>query len=204
MICIGMKSSHHCVTNLVCGIHFGAHKGFGRVFVANIYTGLNHRLAHFVNHRGGIGGDLLDPGYIGVEYDLALQRGSGIVKVEDHVLAAFDGPQRCGGSGGPRLHQHLHGDVIRNVVVFNQGAEELEFCLRGGGKPTSISLMPMSTSVWNSNSFSSTFIGSIKAWLPSRRSTEHQTGAFCNHVVRPGAVLDGLGDKGDVFFRNLS
>ena len=46
------------------------------------------------------------------------------------------------------------------------------------GNPTSISFTPMSTRVWNSSSFSSTFMGSISAWLPSRRSTEHQMGAL--------------------------
>src|SRR5699024_11562508 len=41
---------------------------------------------------------------------------------------------------------------------------------------SSISLTPMSTRVWKSSSFSCTFMGSIRAWLPSRRSTEHQMG----------------------------
>src|SRR5215471_5856564 len=45
------------------------------------------------------------------------------------------------------------------------------------GKPTSISLKPHLTSVWNSSSFWLTFIGTASAWLPSRRSTLHQRGA---------------------------
>ncbi len=45
------------------------------------------------------------------------------------------------------------------------------------GKPTSISLKPHFTSVWNSSSFWPTFIGMASAWLPSRRSTLHQIGA---------------------------
>src|SRR2546426_11198350 len=45
------------------------------------------------------------------------------------------------------------------------------------GKPTSISLKPHFTRVWNSASFWLTFIGTASAWLPSRRSTLHQIGA---------------------------
>ena len=45
------------------------------------------------------------------------------------------------------------------------------------GKPTSISLKPISMSVLNSLSFWSIFIGTASAWLPSRKSTLHHTGA---------------------------
>ena len=45
------------------------------------------------------------------------------------------------------------------------------------GKPTSISLKPVFTSVWNNSSFCDTFIGTASAWLPSRKSTLHQSGA---------------------------
>ena len=46
------------------------------------------------------------------------------------------------------------------------------------GKPTSISLKPMFTSSWNISSLRSTLIGSISAWLPSRRSVLSQIGAL--------------------------
>jgi len=45
------------------------------------------------------------------------------------------------------------------------------------GKPTSISLKPISTSRSKYSSFSSTLMGWARAWLPSRRSTLHQIGA---------------------------
>lgn len=45
------------------------------------------------------------------------------------------------------------------------------------GNPTSISLKPMSTNVVNIFILRTGSIGSISAWLPSRRSTEHQIGA---------------------------
>ena len=45
------------------------------------------------------------------------------------------------------------------------------------GKPTSISLNPASTRAVNIFHFRSGFMGSMRAWLPSRRSTEHHRGA---------------------------
>src|SRR5438046_9214017 len=49
--------------------------------------------------------------------------------------------------------------------------------LEAEGKPTSISLKPHRTKVWKSSSFWLTFIGTARAWLPSRKSTLHQMGA---------------------------
>src|SRR5262245_57851592 len=54
---------------------------------------------------------------------------------------------------------------------------KLNSVLEADGKPTSISLKPHVTSVWKSSSFWLTFIGTARAWLPSRRSTLHQIGA---------------------------
>ena len=54
------------------------------------------------------------------------------------------------------------------------------------GKPTSISVKPISTSLVNIFHLRSGSIGSMSAWLPSRRSTEHHSGAsvmtFDGHV----------------------
>ena len=52
------------------------------------------------------------------------------------------------------------------------------------GKPTSISLKPMLTSMSNMRRLRAGSMGSISAWLPSRRSTLHQVG---------GAAMTALG-----------
>jgi len=46
------------------------------------------------------------------------------------------------------------------------------------GKPTSISLKPMATTASNRRRLRAGSIGSMRAWLPSRRSTEHHSGAL--------------------------
>ena len=67
------------------------------------------------------------------------------------------------------------------------------------GKPTSISLMPTFTSRSNSRVFFSGPIGSISAWLPSRRSVESQRGA--DVIVRDGHCRssNATGGKGRYF-----
>ncbi len=45
------------------------------------------------------------------------------------------------------------------------------------GNPTSISLKPIATRASNMRRLRVGSIGSMSAWLPSRRSTEHHSGA---------------------------
>ena len=57
------------------------------------------------------------------------------------------------------------------------------------GNPTSISLKPIATRVWNMRRLRTGSIGSMSAWLPSRRSTAHHRGAFVS--LRSGHVRSG-------------
>src|SRR5579862_1529751 len=68
------------------------------------------------------------------------------------------------------------------------------------GKPISISLNPIFTSVWKSSSFWLTFMGTASAWLPSRKSTLHQRGARVR--TRLGHCRSGkaTGGNGRYFF----
>jgi 3-oxoacyl-ACP reductase-like protein len=64
------------------------------------------------------------------------------------------------------------------------------------GKPTSISVKPILTSSRNIASLRTGSIGSMSAWLPSRRSTEHQIGALS--IILFGQVRSSstIGTKG--------
>src|SRR5215831_14861408 len=72
--------------------------------------------------------------------------------------------------------------------------------LEADGKPISISLKPIFTRVWNNSSFWLTFIGTASAWLPSRKSTLHQRGAWLR--TRLGHCRSGklTGGNGRYFF----
>ena len=73
------------------------------------------------------------------------------------------------------------------------------------GNPTSISLKPICTSVSNMRRLRAGSIGSISAWLPSRRSTEHHSGAFSIRLlgqVRSGSS-SGSGRNGRYFSKGI-
>ena len=72
---------------------------------------------------------------------------------------------------------------------MHQRAKSKSVC-EADGKPISISLKPMSSNRLNMRALRSWPIGSISAWLPSRRSTEHQIGALSMRLGRPGAVVE--------------
>jgi hypothetical protein len=78
------------------------------------------------------------------------------------------------------------------------------------GNPTSISLKPMDTSASNMRSLRGMSMGSISAWLPSRRSTLHHMGGRVstasgqvrsvrrtgvNGAVLGGRVLQHIGSR---------
>ncbi|CDD30634.1 unknown [Firmicutes bacterium CAG:94] len=68
------------------------------------------------------------------------------------------------------------------------------------GKPTSISRKPMAVSMRKNATFCSRSMGVTRAWLPSRKSTLHHTGAWVR--VLPGQVRSAraMGWKG-LYFR---
>ncbi len=88
--------------------------------------------------------------------------------------------------------------ILRDALLLDEAAHELVLGVRGGGKPTSISLKPHFTRASNNSSFCATFIGTGSAWLPSRRSTLHQMGARREGAVRPLPVRQMDGGKGAI------
>src|SRR5215469_1460937 len=75
------------------------------------------------------------------------------------------------------------------------------------GKPTSISLKPISTSISKNSVFCSMLIGSISDWLPSRRSVLIQIGARSTVRVghlRPFKRMAGKGRYFSAGLRNMT
>src|SRR6476646_4720263 len=66
------------------------------------------------------------------------------------------------------------------------------------GKPTSISLNPILISTSKSRRFRCTSMGSMSAWLPSRRSTLHHTGAAV--MAASGQRLSGRSTGGKALY----
>src|SRR5581483_1444377 len=71
------------------------------------------------------------------------------------------------------------------------------------GKPTSISLKPILTTVSNMRRLRTGSIGSMRAWLPSRRSTEHQRGAFSIRLFGQVRSSSTRGRNGRYFSKGI-
>src|SRR5665213_1811460 len=98
-------------------------------------------------------------------------------------------------------------DWVRTWIVTSSGIRDSSINIRtksksgceDDGKPTSISLKPILTRTSNRRRLRVTSIGSINAWLPSRRSTLHHAGAAM--ITAPGQRRSGrsTGGKGRYF-----
>ena len=104
---------------------------------------------------------------------------------------AADRTRRCARSG-PSRHW------VSTWIVTSSGIRSSSISWRtksksgwlADGNPTSISLKPIATSVSNMRRLRSGSIGSMSAWLPSRRSTAHHCGALVSWLsgqVRSGS-----------------
>ena len=158
-------------------IQFGAGKALGRIFEREIRLrrGVGERLDL---PRGG-DGDLGDALAVGAEDDFALQRRGRVVEVQDDLLGALDRLEGALDQLGAALRQHLDRDVVGDLRALDDRADEVEVGLRGRGE-RDLDLLEAHAAPSRSNIrfLRSTPIGSISAWLPSRRSTEHQIGAL--------------------------
>ena len=203
MVLVRVEGGHDGIADLVSGVHLGAHEGLGGVLIADVRAGGDHGLAHLVDHLSGVGGDLLDAFHVGVENNLPLQGRGGVVKVEDDVLAALDGLKRAADEVGTCLDQHLDGHVIGDVVVFDEGAEEVVFGLGSGGEAHLNFLHP---NVYQGVEQQQLFFhvhGVHQRLVAVPQVNGAPDGGFGDGVVRPGAVLDGLGDKGDILLETF-
>ena len=76
--------------------------------------------------------DVHDAVHVTVEDHASLQGGRGVVQVHDRVRCAVDRLVRAFDQVLAGLREHLDGDVLRDQVVLDQGAHEVEIGLRGG------------------------------------------------------------------------
>src|SRR5699024_10986813 len=110
----------------------GAGEGLRGVLPAPV--GVRVVLGDFLDQVGCVGGQLLDAFLVLAEDDAALQLGGGVVEVDDDVLRPGAGLEGAADQVFARLDQDLDGDVIRDLVFFDDLADEVVVRLGCGGE----------------------------------------------------------------------
>jgi hypothetical protein len=92
--------------------------------------GAGHRRREVADEPGAGDGDVGDPRLVLAEDDAALQGRGRIVKMDDDAPGAADRLEAALDKLGARLRQDLDGDVIRDELLLDELADEVELGLR--------------------------------------------------------------------------
>ena len=182
---------HDRLADLDGELHLGARVALGRVLVEDL--GVAHRVLELPAQLGRVDGDVDDARLVEAEHHPPLQDGRGVVEVHDGPAGSLEDSYVRWISSG----RHW----VRTWIVTSSGTRSSSIRRRtksksgcdAEGNPTSISLNPILTRVSNIRRLRSGSIGSMSAWLPSRRSTEHQRGAFVSFLS--GQVRSGRSNR---------
>ena len=153
---------------------------------------------------GGVDGDVDDAGLVEPEHDLALQRVRRVVEVDDRPRRSLDALVRALDQLLAALRQHLDRHVVGDAVLGDELADEVEVGLARRREADLDLLEPhRRRAASNMCSLRAGSIGSISAWLPSRRSTEHHSGALS--MTRLGQVrsVSTIGTCGAYFANGM-
>ena len=124
----GLHNVQHGVAHIHGVVHFGAGEALRAVLEQEVALVL---LAELLDQLGAVGGDLLDLFLALVEHLLTLGHRGGVVKMDHRPGGTLDGLEGAADDVIAALGQHLHGDVLRDHVLLDQGAQELVLGLAG-------------------------------------------------------------------------
>ena len=88
-----------------------------------------------------------------VEHLLALGDGGGIIEVDDRTGCALDRLEGAADDVVAVTGSAPARDIVGDHVLLDEGAEDSYSVSLAAGKPTSISLKPILTSIWKNSSF---------------------------------------------------
>ena len=131
IIFAGLQHIQHRVADLQGVFRLRSGEALGRILKAEIALVFR---CQTLDQLGALDGDLLDLLLALAEHLLPLGHGYGIVEMDDGAGCTLAGIEGLADDVLPALGQHLHRHVLGDHVVFNQGAQEFIFRLRGGGE----------------------------------------------------------------------
>ena len=109
-------------------LELGAGEAFRRVLVNPLGIGVG--VGQLLDELGARHGDVDDAAVIHAEHDPPLERRGRIVEMDDGTLGAAAGFEGALDELRPALRQHLDGDIIRDHLLFDELAHEVEIGLR--------------------------------------------------------------------------
>ena len=101
----------------------GAGERFGAVLVVNL--GVGGRL-EVTAQLSALERDVDDAVLVESEYHLALQRGGGVIDVDDRLFGAVDGFEGATDETLATLCEHLDGHVVGDLALFDDLSNEVE------------------------------------------------------------------------------
>jgi hypothetical protein len=164
----------HGVADLDREVELRAGEALGAVFEAPVRTAL--RAARSRTQRAACTAMLTMPGRSRPKTTRPLHGGRGVVQVHDRALRTAQRLERTLDQLRPSLRQHLHDDVVRDQAALDELAHEVEVSLRGRRETHLDFLEAGAHQQVEHAALAAASIGSISAWLPSRRSTLHHSG----------------------------
>ena len=167
-------------------VELGAGVGLRRVLVVDVRLG--DGLLELAAQAGALERDVDDAVLVEAEDDAPLQHRRRVVEVHDRLLGAADGVVGALDEVVAALGQHLDRHVVGDVVVLDELAHEVEVGLARRREADLDLLVAHAHEQVEHPLLRSGLIGSMRAWLPSRRSTAHQRGRLADALRRPGAV----------------
>ena len=163
----GVPDGADRVADLQRIVQLGQAECFGRILVDPFRAGIGVGQGADLTRAGQR--QVLDLIPAHAEDDAAPLRRDRVVQVDDGAASAAQRFKGAFDQVGPRLGQHLDGDVVGNAFFLDELAHEVEVRVRGRWESASISFMPTATSC-SKRSCARRPSGSIGAWLPSRMS----------------------------------
>ena len=198
----GVEVVQHRRTDIHGIVHLRPHKRLRGVFIAKIHTACDHRLGHLIDQVCRVGGNFGDTLTVHMEYHLALEGGGGIIEVQDDVFGPRNGLKGFFDEVLPGLDQHLDGHVVRDVAPLYKLPADLVLRLAGGGEANLDLLHP---DVHQGVKILQLFLqihGVDEGLVPVPQVHRAPHRGAGDGPVRPGAVFNGLWDKGDVLLKS--
>ena len=129
----GLPDVHHRVADLDRELHLGAGEDLRRVLVAELDVA--QVLLGVLHHQlGAAGGERDAFGLVDVEHHAPEQRRGGVVHVDGRCLGADQGLRRALDQVLTGLGQHRDRDVVGDLVLLDQLADEVEVGLARRGE----------------------------------------------------------------------